>query len=66
MNYSRTFNEWKAKGFHVKRGQKATGRNAAGVATFTKAQVERNIEYDYEEEDIWSEEMSFADQWRGH
>jgi hypothetical protein len=34
-----TFKEWKARGYMVKRGEKATGRNQDGAATFTKKQV---------------------------
>lgn len=42
----KTFKEWKARGYHVIKGQKATGRNDAGEATFTKKQVAVNHFYD--------------------
>lgn len=34
-----TFKEWKRKGYVVNKGEKSTGRNDDGVATFTKRQV---------------------------
>lgn len=36
---SKTHDEWFLAGYRIGKGQKATGRNHAGVATFTKAQV---------------------------
>lgn len=39
MSKARTWNEWKDRGYHVVKGQRATGRNAEGVATFTRDQV---------------------------
>lgn len=47
-----TFDEWKAKGYHVIKGQKATGRNSKGVATFMSSQVKEN----YGEQEQWEEE----------
>lgn len=38
---AKTFDEWKSAGFVVNKGQKATGRNAAGKATFTSDQVKQ-------------------------
>lgn len=38
----KTFKEWKAEGYHVMKGQKSTGRNTQGEATFSQKQVERN------------------------
>lgn len=40
-----TFDEWKAKGYHVIKGEKATGRNDKGKATFTQKQVCHNHSY---------------------
>lgn len=37
----KTHDEWIKAGYRIAKGHKATGRNAAGVATFTKAQVIR-------------------------
>lgn len=34
-----TFQEWSDNGFRVMKGQKSTGRNDVGVATFTRNQV---------------------------
>lgn len=53
-----TYKEWKAKGFHVIKGQKATGRNKEGVATFTDKQVTINWVgdgADYEYEGSWED-----------
>ena len=47
----RTYKEWYALGFHVKRGQKHTGRNIDGVCTFKRSQVERNNNYYRDEDD---------------
>jgi hypothetical protein len=46
----RTFDEWKAHGYHVVKGQKAVGKNAHGVAVFDHTQVEGgwSDERDYE------------------
>lgn len=38
---SKTFDEWKATGYQVKKGEKATGRNDEGKATFRRTQVKR-------------------------
>jgi len=41
-----TFEDWKILGYRVKRGEKATGRNKAGVATFKREQVEEDENFD--------------------
>ena len=38
-----TYDEWKALGFHVLKGQKSTERNAEQVPLFSLEQVEKNI-----------------------
>lgn len=43
---AKTFDEWKAAGFRVRRGEKATGRTKAGQATFTREQVEADDTFD--------------------
>lgn len=48
---ARTYKEWGQLGYHVIRGQKATGRNADGVCTFKRSQVERNNNYYRDEDD---------------
>lgn len=35
----RTFDEWTALGYRIKRGSKAVGRNAQGVPVFSEDQV---------------------------
>ena len=35
-----TYEGWADAGYHVRRGEKATGRNGKGEATFTRAQVD--------------------------
>lgn len=35
----KTYAEWKASGFQVNRGEKASGRNIDGAATFSRNQV---------------------------
>lgn len=68
----RTFDEWKAAGYHVIKGQKSTGRNAAGKATFNEKQVElqwkNRPDYgegsDYEEDyDIFMAEYGYGRDW---
>lgn len=58
---SHTFDEWKARGFRVCKGHKATGRNEEGKATFTKAQVkplgQGGTTGDSEYEGSWEEMM---------
>ena len=44
---SKTYDEWTLLGYHVMKGEKATGRNALNKATFTRDQVEES-EYDYD------------------
>lgn len=46
-----TFKQWKAQGYHVVKGEKATGRNAEGVATFNEEQVYPNGPYGDEDYD---------------
>lgn len=52
-----TFDEWKSRGYGVKKGQKATGRNAAGKATFTIDQVTETYnepnDWEYDDDDYW-------------
>lgn len=36
---SRTYDEWMSQGYKVKKGEKASGRNDGGIATFTETQV---------------------------
>lgn len=38
----KTYDEWMASGFHVVKGQKASGRDDNGKATFSHFQVEAN------------------------
>lgn len=35
-----TYDEWKAAGYQVMKGEKSTGRNKKGQATFTREQVQ--------------------------
>lgn len=54
----KTYKEWRAAGKHVIKGQKATGRNEAGEATFTKSQVAEDYnprDEGYEYEGSWEE-----------
>ena len=37
-----TYEQWNAEGFYVMKGEKSTGRNEDGVATFSKEQVQSN------------------------
>ena len=41
-----TFDEWKALGYRVRRGEKASGRNKQGKATFTRDQVDEDESFD--------------------
>lgn len=36
---ARTYDEWKHKGYQVKKGEKSRSRNASGVPIFTRQQV---------------------------
>lgn len=38
-----SYNDWYAKGYHVKRGEHSKKRDARGVPLFSKDQVERNF-----------------------
>lgn len=42
---AKTYDEWRELGYQVQEGEKATGRNAAGKATFTRNQVEEREIY---------------------
>ncbi len=41
-----TYDEWRAAGFAVKKGETTTGRNRYGEATFTRVQVEPMKSFD--------------------
>lgn len=41
-----TYDEWRALGYQVRRGEKASGRNAQGKTTFTRDQVEEREDFD--------------------
>jgi len=41
---ARTYDDWKLLGYHVIKGERATGRDARGVATFTRDQVEEDFD----------------------
>lgn len=56
---ARTFKEWKALGYYVCKGQRATGYDANGVPTFTKAQVSSK-HYSYGE---YGDEDYLDDHW---
>jgi hypothetical protein len=44
---SHTYDEWLDLGFHVCKGEKATGRNLRGIATFTEDQVDEDeVDFD--------------------
>jgi len=43
---AKTFDEWKALGYHVIKGEQHTGRNKDGICTFTREQVEEHDEYE--------------------
>lgn len=48
-----TFKEWRAQGYHVKKGEKSTKRDDKGNALFSSKQVAQSLqEYDdqYEKE----------------
>jgi hypothetical protein len=54
---ARTYDEWKAEGFQVQKGEKATGRNAQGKATFLPSQVDYipgDEDYDGDDQ-FWAE-----------
>lgn len=56
MEKSRTYNEWKAAGFQVKKGEKSTHRNREGSPVFTKTQVKSAYDpadEDYYEDALW-------------
>ena len=59
MMKTHTYKEWKSLGFQVTRGEKSTGRNANGEATFKETQV---VDIDVEEgyDFLSSEEMEFV------
>ena len=43
---AKTFDDWKAGGFRVRKGEKATGRDKQGVPTFTREQVDEDDFFD--------------------
>jgi len=43
---SRTFDEWKASGYRVLKGEKSTGRDKLGRPTFTRDQVDEDDAFD--------------------
>ena len=51
----KTFEEWRVLGYVVSRGQRSTGRNAQGLATFTRDQVE-DAEVPDQEEEVYRDE----------
>jgi len=40
----RTYGEWQLNGYHVKKGETASGRNKKGQATFTIDQCEEDYD----------------------
>lgn len=49
---SHTYDEWQSLGFQVVKGMKATGRNAAGKATFKESQttlIEEDEDYEMDD-----------------
>lgn len=51
-----TYDQWKEAGYQVRKGEKSTGRNEFGKATFSFDQVDEDQEYDFdngEYEDNW-------------
>ena len=55
MRTNLTYEQWKADGFYVRKGEKSSGRNECGVATFSDEQVEATD--DFGEERICSQEL---------
>jgi hypothetical protein len=43
---AKSYNDWRAIGYQVKRGEKATGKDRAGAPTFTRDQVEETRAFD--------------------
>jgi hypothetical protein len=56
---SKTYEEWREIGYQVMKGQKASGRNKDGKATFTREQVEERELIDprdsYVDLDYWGD-----------
>lgn len=48
---AKTYEEWKDLGYQVQKGEKSTGRNKEGKATFTRSQVKEREEYDDMDDD---------------
>lgn len=46
----KTYIEWQELGYHVRKGERSTGRNKSGEAIFTRKQVEESNEREYEDE----------------
>ena len=43
---AKTYDEWRELGYQVCRGERSTGRNKDGKATFTREQVEESERFD--------------------
>ena len=44
---AKTYDDWRLLGFHVKRGEQASGRDPkTGKSTFTRQQVEESYSFD--------------------
>lgn len=41
-----TYDDWRALGYQVRKGEKASGRNPQGKTTFTRDQVEERDDFD--------------------
>lgn len=72
--HSFTYDEWKAKGFQVQKGQKATGRNTAGKCTFSGDQVQlrksrfnynpnEEDDFDQDDYDLWYDMYGHTRDW---
>lgn len=65
-DYNLTFDGWKARGYSVIKGQKSTGRNREGKATFSRAQVtdsRQGNEDDLYEDDWMFQDPDIGDRW---
>ena len=50
---AKTYDEWRDLGYQVQKGEKATGQNKDGKATFTRSQVEEREIYDDMDDDFY-------------
>ena len=50
---AKTYDEWRELGYQVQKGEKSTGRNKDGKATFNRSQVEEREEYDDMDDDFY-------------